>query len=58
MLFRSRQVPLDDEGLIAKFRGLVGPVFGEPRARQLSELLWNVEALDNVAPLAEALAKA
>ena len=54
----SRQVPLDDEGLIAKFRGLVGPVFGEPRARQLSELLWNVEALDNVAPLAEALAKA
>ena len=53
----SRQVPLDDEGLIAKFHGLVGPVFGEPRARQLSELLWNVEALDNVAPLAEALAK-
>jgi 2-methylcitrate dehydratase PrpD len=53
----SRQVPLDDEGLIAKFHGLVGPVFGEPRAKRLSELLWNVEALDNVAPLAEALAK-
>jgi 2-methylcitrate dehydratase PrpD len=54
----SRQVPLDDEGLIAKFHGLVGPVFGEPRAKRLAELLWNVETLDNVAPLAEALAKA
>jgi 2-methylcitrate dehydratase PrpD len=54
----SRQVPLDDEGLIAKFHGLVGPVFGEARAKRLSELLWNVETLDNVAPLAEALAKA
>ena len=29
----SRQVPLDDEGLIGKFHGLVGPVFGEARAR-------------------------
>ena len=27
----SRLVPLDDEGLIAKFLGLVEPVFGVPR---------------------------
>jgi 2-methylcitrate dehydratase PrpD len=53
----SRQVPLDDEGLIEKFHGLVGPVLGEARARELSERLWNVEAIDDVAPLVEALAK-
>jgi 2-methylcitrate dehydratase PrpD len=53
----SRQVPLDDEGLIGKFHGLVGPVFGEARARDLSQRLWNIEALDDVAPLVEALAK-
>jgi 2-methylcitrate dehydratase PrpD len=53
----SRQVPLDDDGLIAKFHGLVGPVLGEAPARELSERLWNVEAIDDVAPLVEALAK-
>jgi len=52
----SRQVPLDDAGLIAKFHGLVAPVLGEARARDLSARLWDVEKLDNVAPLAEALA--
>jgi hypothetical protein len=51
-------VPLDDDGLIAKFLGLVGPVFGDTRAKDLSERLWNIEALDDVAPLVEALAKA
>ena len=39
----SRLVPLDDEGLIAKFLGLVGPVFGEARAKELSERLWNID---------------
>jgi 2-methylcitrate dehydratase PrpD len=53
----SRQVPLDDEGLIAKFHGLVGPVLGEAPARELSQRLWNVDVLDDVAPLIESLAK-
>jgi 2-methylcitrate dehydratase PrpD len=52
----SRIVPLDDEGLIAKFLGLVGPVFGEARAKDLSERLWTIEKIDDVAPLVEALA--
>jgi hypothetical protein len=52
----SRLVPLDDEGLIAKFLGLVGPVFGEARAKDLSERLWTVDKIDDVAPLVEALA--
>ena len=52
----SRLVPLDDEGLIAKFLGLVEPVFGEKRAKDLSERLWTVDKADDVAPLVEALA--
>ena len=53
----SREVPLDDKGLIEKFLGLVAPELGDAKARDLSERLWNVAALDNVAPLAEDLAK-
>ena len=53
----SRQVPLDDAGLIAKFHGLVEPLYGEQRAKDLSEQLWTLDRLDNVAPLVEALAK-
>ena len=53
----SRLVPLDDEGLIAKFLGLVGPVLGEARAKELSERLWTVDKADDVSPLVEALAK-
>jgi len=53
----SRQVPLDDAGLLQKFLGLVAPVFGEAKAKDLSERLWEVAKLDNVAPLAEDLAK-
>jgi 2-methylcitrate dehydratase PrpD len=53
----SRQVPLDDAGLIAKFHGLVEPVFGEKRAKELSERLWTVDQAADVAPLVEALAK-
>ena len=53
----SRQVPLDDDGLIAKFLGLVGPVFGEQRAKDLSERLWTIEKANDVTPLVEALAK-
>jgi 2-methylcitrate dehydratase PrpD len=53
----SRIVPLDDAGLIAKFLDLVGPVHGAPKAKELSERLWNVEQAVDVAPLVEALAK-
>ncbi|MBN8965780.1 MAG: MmgE/PrpD family protein [Rhizobiales bacterium] len=53
----SRLVPLDDEGLIAKFLGLVGPVLGDQRAKDLSERLWAIDAADDVAPLIESLAK-
>jgi 2-methylcitrate dehydratase PrpD len=53
----SRQVPLDDAGLIDKFLGLVAPVFGDSKAKDLSERLWNVDKLDDVAPLANDLAK-
>ena len=53
----SRLVPLDDAGLIGKFLGLVAPVFGDARAKDLSERLWNVDKLDDVAPLVEDLAK-
>ena len=54
----SRIVPLDDEGLIAKFLGLVGAGASARReAKELSERLWNVDQADDVAPLVEALAK-
>jgi 2-methylcitrate dehydratase PrpD len=53
----SRIVPLDDQGLIDKFLGLVAPAFGETRAKDLSERLWNIDRVDDVAPLIEALAK-
>ena len=53
----SRLVPLDDEGLIAKFLGLVEPVFGDTRAKQLSERLWTIDRAHDVAPLVEMLAK-
>ena len=53
----SRQVPLDDDGLIAKFEGLVAPVFGDKRAKELSERLWSIETLKDATPLIEALAK-
>jgi 2-methylcitrate dehydratase PrpD len=53
----SRQVPLDDKGLIAKFEGLVAPIYGDSRAKELSELLWSIETLKDATPLIEALAR-
>ena len=44
-------------GLIDKFLGLVAPAFGGAKAKVLSEQLWNVDRLDDVSPLVEALAK-
>jgi 2-methylcitrate dehydratase PrpD len=53
----SRIVPLDDAGLQAKFLDLVGPVLGAARAKELMERLWSVDAIADVAPLVEAMAK-
>jgi uncharacterized membrane protein len=50
-------VPLDDDGLIAKFIGLVEPVCVETRAKELSERLWNIEQLRDASPLIESLAQ-
>ena len=52
----SRIVPLDDQGLIAKFLDLVGPVHGAAKAKDLSERLWNIAEAKDAAPLVEALA--
>jgi 2-methylcitrate dehydratase PrpD len=53
----SRLVPLDDDGLIAKFHGLVTPVLGEARAHELSRRLWAIDEAHDVAPLVELMAK-
>src|SRR6266699_2875577 len=53
----SRIVPLDDAGLTAKFFDLVGPVLGAARAKELGERLWSLDAISDVAPLVESMAK-
>jgi len=53
----SRIVPLDDAGLTAKFLDLVGPVLGAARAKELGERLWSLDAISDVAPLVESMAK-
>src|SRR5438034_5417002 len=52
-----RIVPLDDAALEVKFLGLVGPVLGTARAKALAEQLWSIDALSDVAPLVESMAK-
>jgi 2-methylcitrate dehydratase PrpD len=53
----SRLVPLDDSALAAKFPDLVGPVLGTARAKALAEQLWSLDAISDVAPLVESMAK-
>ena len=53
----SRLVPLDDDGLKAKFLDLVEPVHGGAKAQELAEQLWSVDAMADVTPLIDALAK-
>jgi 2-methylcitrate dehydratase PrpD len=53
----SRIVPLDDAGLTAKFLDLVGPVLGATRAKDLGERLWSLDAISDVAPLVDSMAK-
>ena len=53
----SRLVPLDDDGLKAKFCDLVAPVLGAARAMELDRQLWTIEDIRNIAPLMDMLAK-
>src|SRR5215813_4600406 len=53
----SRQVPLDDAGLQAKFDELVSAVLSSPRAASLAAQLWDIEACPNVRAVVEASAK-
>jgi 2-methylcitrate dehydratase PrpD len=53
----SRLLPLDDRGLRMKFHDLVAPVLGAKAATDLGDRLWTIEALRDVAPLAQAMAK-
>jgi 2-methylcitrate dehydratase PrpD len=53
----SRDLPLDDAGLEAKFSGLVAPVLGSDRAAKLIEQVWAVAQAADVTPLIERLAK-
>ena len=53
----SRIVPLDDPRLKAKFLDLVGPVLGTARANELAQALWSIDAIRDVAPLMESMAK-
>jgi 2-methylcitrate dehydratase PrpD len=54
----SRLVPLDDAGLLTKFNELVSPVLGESRAQDLAQRLWDMEQIEDVAPLVESMALA
>src|SRR5205085_9608582 len=49
----SRIVPLDDDGLKAKFDELVEPVLGAARSAELAERLWTVEPAAHGRPTVE-----
>jgi 2-methylcitrate dehydratase PrpD len=53
----SRLVPLDDQGLQAKFHALVEPALGAVSAADLARRLWAIEELDDVGVLVAAMAK-
>jgi 2-methylcitrate dehydratase PrpD len=53
----SRIVPFGDAGLKAKFSDLVGPVLGAARAQELMRQVWALDAIGDVAPLVEAMAR-
>jgi 2-methylcitrate dehydratase PrpD len=52
----SRVVPLDDQGLQAKFQALVEPSTGAVAAADLARRLWAIEALDDASVLVNAMA--
>ncbi len=53
----SRLVPLDDQGLQAKFHDLVAPALGAAGAAKLARGLWAIEETDDVGLLVETMAK-
>jgi 2-methylcitrate dehydratase PrpD len=53
----SRLVPLDDQGLQAKFHTLVAPVLGAASAAALARGLWAIEEAGNVGSLVQTMAK-
>ena len=53
----SRLVPLDDDGLKAKFIGLVERVHGGTKAQELAQRLWSIDQMPDITPLVDALAK-
>src|SRR5437879_3319114 len=53
----SRLVPLDDDGLRAKFDTLVAPVLGAAAAAELARRLWAIDDIDDVGSLVETMAK-
>ncbi|MBR0680190.1 MmgE/PrpD family protein [Roseomonas eburnea] len=54
--FGSASKPLSDAGVAEKFLGLATPRLGEARAEAALEMLWRVDGLADIAPLAEMLA--
>jgi 2-methylcitrate dehydratase PrpD len=50
-------MPLDDTALGEKFFDLAAPVLGAEHAKHLLEQFWKIEALPNVAPLVDTLAR-
>ena len=40
-----------DADLEKKFIGLVGPVVGAPRAREIASMIWNLDKMDGMEPL-------
>ncbi len=53
----SRIVPLNDEGLEAKFVGCLAGVFDRKRTDDLARRLWSIDSIDNVVPLIDAMVK-
>jgi 2-methylcitrate dehydratase PrpD len=53
----SRLVPLDDQGLQAKFHELVAPALGAAGAAELARGLWAIEETDDVGLLVETMAQ-
>jgi 2-methylcitrate dehydratase PrpD len=49
--------PLDVDGAVDKLRRYAGPVVGEARTAELVELVGRLERLEDVRPLAEAIAR-
>jgi 2-methylcitrate dehydratase PrpD len=53
----SRLVPLDDQGLQAKFDALVEPVLGAPATAALTRGLWAIEDTGDVGALVQTMAQ-